>query len=140
MVTARFCGVAPVDTTQPSFETECDSPFEQCRFSGLVLDGGSNDGCVRSDSLSFLSNSLPTSSKRLDDPSRREKLLDINVPRNMTRLSSLAHSSFCRSIPWRCGHGERAPSQLGTNRLLVAVALPIFGGLYYALLGFLLFG
>ena len=91
MVTARFCSVAPVDMTQPSFETGCDSPLRaQRRFSGLVLDGGSNDGCVRSDSLSFLSNYLPTSSKRLDDAGRREKLLDINVPRNITIIVARA--------------------------------------------------
>ena len=99
MVIARFCSVAPVGMTLPSFEAGCDGPLrEQLRFSGLVLDGGSNDGCVRSDSLSFLSNYLPTSSKRLDDAGRREKLLDINVPRNITIIVVRAFE-LCRSIP-----------------------------------------
>jgi hypothetical protein len=47
-----FYSVAPLDMTDSSFEAGCDPYAEQRRFSGLVLDGGSNDGCVRLDSPS----------------------------------------------------------------------------------------
>jgi hypothetical protein len=110
MVIARFCSVAPVDMTHPSFEAGCDRPLrEQRRFSRLALDGGSNDGCERSDGLSFLSNYLPTSSKRLDDAVRREKLLDINVPRNITIIVIRAFE-LLQVDTLEMRHGERAPS------------------------------
>jgi hypothetical protein len=78
-------------------------------FLGLALDGGSNDGCERSDSLSFLSYYLPTSSKRLDDAVRREKLLDINVPRNITIIVIRAFE-LLQVDTLEMRHGERAPS------------------------------
>jgi hypothetical protein len=54
-------------------------------------------------------------------------------------LSGASHMSNT-SIDAGMTNGYEQPVNWGRIGVLVAVALPVFGGLYYALLNFLLFG
>jgi hypothetical protein len=67
-------------------------------------------------------------------------LFDINVPRDLTIIVVRAFTERRTSGDAGMANDYEQPVNWAQIVVLVAVALPVFGGLYYALLDFLLFG